>query len=76
MLVDDLGRGRLTKVNATAVVHDGSTVEELSNLYGIFNRVEGTDNAAKGLEGREGVQWCMLGDEVSDCLQGGWSKDG
>lgn len=56
VLVGHLDRCGLTEVDAGPGGHDGSVGKDAVDREGVGDGVEGADDAAERLEGREGVE--------------------
>lgn len=60
MLVAGVERRIQAEVYADAATHDGFSVQALAYGDGGVYVEEGCDYAAEGLQGRPGVNWCVL----------------
>lgn len=63
------------KVYAHSVSEDGFAVEDLAEVYGVFDAVEADDDAAEGFEWRESVDCGVLVDCCSDAFEAGGLED-
>ena len=73
LLVADLGVG--AEVDSHAVAEDGLAVKDSADGDGVFDGVEGDDDAAEGLEGSENVDCGVLVDGGGDGFENGGGED-
>lgn len=73
LLVADLGLG--AEVDSCAVVEDGLAVQDLFDCDGIFDCVEGDDDAAEGFEWGEDVDCGVFVDGGGDGFEDGGGED-
>lgn len=69
-MVNGLYGSVFAKVNSDSVAHDGGPVDCLTDCNGLGIGGEGTDDSAKGLEGRPGYNGSMTGDYCLEVLKG------
>lgn len=73
LLVADLGL--CAEIDADAVAEDRLAVEDLADGDGVFNCVEGYDDAAEGFQRSEDVDCGVLVDGGGDGLEDGGGED-